>query len=320
MNIMPNSYHRFVTTAEQINTSVRTAPQDFVRYIEDAYNNAVQHIAQQILSPACGCRIVMLTGPSGSGKTTTAKKLSDALAKQGFGAVTISLDDFFLGEARTAPGKNGKPDYESVYALDIPQVHSCMFDLLHYGYCKMPKFNFRMKKPYNEKKIITLPEGHIAIIEGLHALNPVFTDEFHCHGLLKLYVSVKQGIPAGGQELLSAQDIRFLRRMVRDYQFRKALPAFTFDIWPSVCEGEKRNIAPYKKHSDFTLNTIHLYEPCAVGGLAVPLLKTIERDSPHHRKAQELLEKICFFAKLDLQLIPQDSLLREFIGGGSYSY
>lgn len=227
----------------------------------------------------------------------------------------------FFWVKRALRRRDGKPDYESVYALDIPQVHSCMFDLIHYGTCNMPKFNFQKKRPYEKKTVITLPQGHIAIIEGLHALNPIFTDEIHCHGLLKLYVSVKQGVAdSNGKLLLSAQNIRFLRRLVRDYSYRRADPEFTFDIWQSVCAGEKKNITPYKKHSDFTLNTIHLYEPCVVGKKAYPLLSQIDQQSRHYDKARRLMENIELFSPLDEVLIPRDSMIREFIGGGSYKY
>ena len=321
MSSIPNSYHHYVTSALQINDAAQNGAPDFVMQVEEEYHKDVAYIAKQILNPENRCRIVMLTGPSASGKTTTAKILGDELEKLGSGAIIISLDDFFLGEARTAPGRDGKPDYESVYALDIPQVHSCMFDLIHYGTCNMPKFNFNKKRPPEKKTVITLPQGHIAIIEGLHALNPIFTDELHCHGLLKLYVSVKQGVAASnGKLLLSAQDIRFLRRLVRDYSYRRADPEFTFDIWQSVCAGEKKNIAPYKKHSDFTLNTIHLYEPCVVGKKAYPLLSQIEEESVHYEKARRLMESIERFSPLDEALIPRTSMIREFIGGGSYKY
>lgn len=321
MSSITNSYHHYVTSAQQINGAVKNEPRDFVMRVEGEYRKDVAYIAKQIVSPENRCRIVMLTGPSASGKTTTAQILGDELKKLGSGAIIISLDNFFLGEARTAPGRDGKPDYESVYALDIPQVHSCMFDLIHYGTCNMPKFNFQKKRPYEKKTVITLPQGHIAIIEGLHALNPIFTDELHCHGLLKLYVSVKQGVAdSNGKLLLSAQNIRFLRRLVRDYSYRKADPEFTFDIWQSVCAGEKKNITPYKKHSDFTLNTIHLYEPCIVGKKAYPLLSQIDQQSRHYDKARRLMENIELFSPLDEALIPRDSMIREFIGGGSYKY
>lgn len=321
MSSIPNSYHHYVTSALQINGAVKDGPYDFVMQVEEEYRKDVAYIAKQILIPENRCKIVMLTGPSASGKTTTAKILGGELEKLGSGAIIISLDDFFLGEARTAPGRDGKPDYESVYALDIPQVHSCMFDLIHYGTCNMPKFNFNKKRPHEKKTVITLPQGHIAIIEGLHALNPIFTDELHCHGLLKLYVSVKQGVAASnGKILLSAQDIRFLRRLVRDYSYRRADPEFTFGIWQSVCAGEKKNIAPYKKHSDFTLNTIHLYEPCVVGKKAYPLLSQIEEGSVHYEKARRLMESIGRFSPLDEAIIPRASMIREFIGGGSYKY
>lgn len=321
MTNISNSYHHYVTNAPQINEAVKTAPGSFVSRVENEYRKDVAYIAKQIVNPENSCKIVMLTGPSASGKTTTAKILGDELKKLGSGAIIISLDDFFLGEERTAPGKDGKPDYESVYALDIPQVHSCMFDLIHYGTCNMPKFNFQKKRPHEKKKVITLPPGHIAIIEGLHALNPVFTDELHCHGLLKLYVSVKQGVAAAnGKLLLTAQDIRFLRRLVRDYSFRRADAEFTFDIWGSVCAGERKNIAPYKKNSDFTLNTIHLYEPCVVGKRAYPLLGEIKEESVHYENALRLKESIGHFMGIDEACIPLDSMIREFIGGGSYKY
>lgn len=305
---------------EVVNHNLDIDAGKFVSKCETDFNKLIKSLAHEITHKQDRVKIIMLNGPSASGKTTTAKKLSDEFERLGIGAVDISLDNFFLPEEKTPKDEYGKPDFESVHALDVENVKCCIDNIIETGECVIPKFSFRSKNVRNKSRKISLDEHHIAIIEGLHALNPIFTENRSHEGIVKMYVSVKDGINYNGKELFSKKDLRFLRRLVRDNSFRKANAEFTFEIWDSVCRGERKNINPYKNEADYLLNSTHPYEASIMGKRAIPLLKTIKPDNVHYEKAQQLISGILLCAELDEKYVPQESLLREFIGGGIYKY
>lgn len=315
-----NCYQRFVITGEQINCEVEKDAKTFINVVEDAYHTSVKKVAHQVADMGDDCKIIMLAGPSSSGKTTTAKMLEDELNALGRHTVAISMDDFYLGDARLPVDETGKRDYESVTALDIEILRKCLRDLINTGSCMKPRFNFNAGAPFPDPERVDLPKGSIAVVEGIHALNPIFTSEFHGHGLMKLYISVKQGITTETGELLSASDIRFIRRLVRDYYTRNSDAYRTLSMWGDVCDGEQKYIMPFKRTSDFTINTIHIYEPCIIGYRALPILRTVTADSEYYPFVQKIIHAIEHFIPINESIIPKTSLIREFIGGGIYKY
>lgn len=318
MTNFSNSYNRFVLGLEQINLSAAQTPEQFVSDMEKMYNQEISNVTDYILGRKNKCRVVMLAGPSGSGKTTTAHMIKNEMERRGIKAALISLDDFYLGEGKAPLAEDGKHDYEAVEALDIEAIKSCIFNLIEYGYCDMPTFNFPLKRPNEGKKHVELESNGIAIIEGIHALNPIFTKNLPNHGLIKVYISVKQGISDYNGEILSRTDMRFLRRLVRDYNHRKTDAEQTLDMWDNVCRGEKLYIHPFKRTSDVTINSIHIYEPCVLCHMAIPLLSEITESSPHFKFARRILSSVERFYPIEISMVPEDSLLREFIGGGIY--
>jgi len=213
---------------------------------------------------------------------------------------------------------NGEYDYEDVQALNIPQLQDCLLSLIKNGYCEKPIFDFVNSKPSDYKQTIKLEKDEIAIVEGIHALNPLILKQIPNENILKVYISVKQGIKNDEELLLSARELRFLRRLVRDFRFRGSAPEQTAFMWKGVCEGEVKNIFPYRKTSNITINSIHLYEPCIMCKDALPLLESFNEDSEHYEFVCKLKDTLIKFNQIDDSLIPKDSLMREFIGGGIY--
>ncbi len=315
-----NYYHKFVFGLEQINEASANYSLEFIKNIEDMFYKEICGIADFILNSKNKCKILMLAGPSSSGKTTTSYKLRDELIKRGHNTIIISLDDFYLGR-NLAPisSHDGKPDFEAIEALDVPQLKNCLNSLINKGVCDVPKFDFKNKAPHEDKIHIELKEDDIVIIEGLHALNPMLTSNFSKKdGILKAYISVKQGINDYNGKILSRQDIRLIRRIARDYKSRGTNSDETFSMWDSVCRGEFFYIHPFKRTSDVTINSIHIYEPCVLSHQAIPLLLNIKEDSIHFRLANKLISSLERFYPIDIDLVPQNSLIREFIGGGIY--
>lgn len=314
-----NSYHKYVNRFHEINEAAREAPEELIRQVEGAYLSAVQEVARDVFSLKIDCKVIMLAGPSGSGKTTTARILAELLKERGVSAIQISLDDFFMGDGKAPVLDSGEYDYEDIRALNLEQVESCLLDLSNRGYCKKPTFDFQKKQPLPEVTEIQLPPGGIAIVEGIHALNPLVTAHLPEDKILKMYVSVKQGIKDRDEIILSPRNLRLVRRLVRDYHFRATDPEKTLKSWGAVCRGENLFIQPYKRTSDITVNSIHIYEPCVLCHDALMLLDFIRPDSDFYETAMELKWQLNRFVQINTDLVPKDSLLREFLGGGIYS-
>ena len=152
------------------------------------------------------------------------------------------------------------------------------------------------------------------IVEGIHGLNPIFTKELPEESCIKLYVSVKQQIKDANGEVMAPQDLRLVRRIVRDIKFRNTTPEHTLSMWPEVVSGEDKYIRPYRISADYTVNSIHIYEPCVLRTIAIPLLRDIAADSPHYRKARDLESRLMRFEPVSPELVPRNSMLREFLG------
>ena len=157
-------------------------------------------------------------------------------------------------------------------------------------------------------------------MEGIHALNPIISDGMPREAVKKIYVSVKQGIKDNEDYILTNRELRFVRRMLRDHSFRKTDPGYLLSMWESIVDGEKQYIRPFRYTSDFTVNSIHIYEPCIYKKLAAPLFEGISRDHENYEFAAHIAESLDKFADIDSSLVPENSLIREFIGGGCYSY
>ncbi len=305
---------------EDINRAAQNEPGEIIRLIELSYRKSVEMLADDIAQNVRTCRAVMLAGPSSSGKTTTSKMLREQLRGRGVRAVSVEMDRFYLGEGQAPLMENGKYDYESVHALDLPQMLACLTELVTVGRSLMPIFDFNLRRPADGKELVELRDNEIAIIEGIHALNPAITDHLPREALIKIYISVKQGIETENKCIITARELRLIRRLVRDFNFRNCTPERTMSMWEDICRGEDIYIEPYKRLSDYTINSVHIYEPCVFLHTAVPLLKMLrEESSPYYDMAQHLLEGLRSFVPIDTRLVPRDSLLREFYGGGIYS-
>jgi len=318
MTNLANNYVKYVNHLEQINAAATKQPNDMVQQIEQAYQDNLSVIAEHISRDSAKYKVAMLSGPSSSGKTTTAHILMDMLKLRGVNAVIISLDDFYRGEKNAPVLKNGQHDYESVDALNLPLLEKCLLDLMQKSECDMPLFDFAVRQPSPLIRHVQLEEHDIAIVEGIHALNPLITQHLPKEKLLKLYISVKQGIKDCSGEILSPTDIRLVRRIVRDYKFRGTTPERTINMWKTVIAGENKYIKPFKMTSDITINSILIYEPCVLRQDALFLLGEIADDNPNINKVKKLLQSLERFVPIDSDLVPKNSIAREFIGGGIY--
>lgn len=315
-------YIRYAERISDINRAAKQAPKELVMQTERMYRKRINEIADFIRKNGHGKnQLLMIAGPSGSGKTTTACMICERLEKKNTNAIRISLDEFFLGAARTPKLPDGSPDLESVHALDIDLMTECLLGLINKGECMMPSFDFVKQAPRPEKTHIKIKNGTVIVVEGIHALNPIITSCFPEDSMIKLYISIKQGISEGDNEILSAYDLRLCRRMVRDMLFRGSSPEETLAQWPKVLAGEQEYIMPYKRLANITVNSLHIYEPCVISQIALPLLRSNNNNdsSPYYDQIVTLIEKLEMFEHLPTKLVPKNSLMREFLGKGKYS-
>ncbi len=315
-----NTYRRYACDINRINQEAARSPEDLVLTVEKIFRSDLRQITERILSIPVRRHIIFLSGPSSSGKTTCAKKLAEEFENSGSKAIMISMDDFYLGAEMVERLPNGKPDFESVNALDIDLMRQCVAEIAACGECDIPRYDFGNSRRREDKRHIRLEDDSVVIIEGIHALNPIFGDIIPKEYLSRIYIGVKQGIKDNEDYVLHNREVRLLRRLVRDSRFRETPPEKVLDMWDEVVDGETRYIRPYRYTSDFTVNTIHIYEPCVMKRHAVPLLRSIGEDSSYYDQAQHLIRELGRFADIDESLVPENSLLREFFGGGIYEY
>lgn len=313
-----DNYVQYQNSLTKINEAAKKDPQGFVLSTEKAYHEDLHHIASRLAGEEPACKLVMLAGPSSSGKTTTAHLLQKALAEEGTGSVIVSLDDFYKGEHNAPLLPNGEHNYECVEALNVEEIQYCLNGLVMGNCCNMPVFDFEIRMPYPHKRHVVLKEHEIAIVEGIHALNPILIQTLPVLQVKKIYISAKQGILRKGEILLDPNEMRLIRRIVRDFNFRGTGPETTLKMWNTVMEGERNYIKPFRKDADFTINSFLAYEPCVLKSQALELLHTVTGDNPQGESARRLLSGLELFVSIDGSLVPKKSILREFIGGGIY--
>lgn len=296
----------------EINRRVTADAPALIREEERRYAAEIEHVAGRIEARR-GTKIVLLAGPSASGKTTTAFMLAEALATRGHTAYTVSLDDFFRPQ-NSCVDEEGERDFESVNALDLPLLRQTFAQLLETGSCEIPHFDFTTGGRAAETRHLRVEEGDVIIVEGIHALNPLITDSFPAGNPLKLYVNVSSRVyDAAGDVVLSKRDLRFVRRMIRDYHYRSSTVDNTFLLWDGVMHGEDAYLFPFRHRADIRINSFHAYEPCVFRDEAVSLLEDVDGDSVYYPKARDLIRNLRRFISLGANRVPEFSLLREFL-------
>lgn len=280
---------------------------------ESRYRNIIDLVCEKINSDS-DKKIVMLAGPSGSGKTTTANKIKEKLEGMGHKAYTVSLDDFYKNIGEGPKNEDGTYDFESVDSLDLDLIHKCLQELITESQSELPLFDFMTGRRKEEKNFIDLEKDDVIIVEGLHALNPRIVDTLPHNSLFKIYISVSSRIYDGEKIVLNKRNLRFIRRMVRDFQFRNSPVEHTYSLWPAVMNGEDKYLYPFKNRADQLINSIHIYEPCVFKTVATELLSTVEKTSKNYENAQKLISALSRFPTIEKDDVPENSLLREFLG------
>ena len=295
--------------------------QDIILVSEAMQEKQVAKIAEKIADGYKeGIRIVLISGPSSSGKTTFCKRLQVQLTTNLLHPVGISLDDYFLNREDTPKDEHGEYDFESLYALDLPYFNKDLKKLLSGEEIDLPTFNFETGQRVFKGKKLKIRENSILVIEGIHALNPELTEFIDDKYKYRVYVSVLTSISLDNHNWIPTTDNRLLRRIIRDYRFRGYSAEDTINRWPSVRRGEDKWIFPYQENADAMFNSAMLYELAALRKFAEPILAQVPESSKANAEAYRLLRFLRYFNYIPTEELPGTSLLREFLGGGSFKY
>lgn len=294
---------------------------ELITIAEAMQEKQIADIAEEITRRhADGVRIVLVAGPSSSGKTTFSKRLHTHLQINLIKPYALSLDDFFLDRESTPRDEKGDYDFESLYALDLPYLRETMTRILSGQRVQIPTFDFISGSRIFRGEEIELKEEEILIIEGIHGLNPDLLQGVPDSSIFRVYVSALTTLSMDEHNWISTSDNRLLRRMVRDSKFRGAPATKSLKMWADVRRGERKWIFPYQENADMMFNSAMLYEIAALKVQAEPLLLQVKESDPCYSEAHRLLKFLQFFEPITYNHMPPTSLLREFLGGSSFTY
>jgi len=281
---------------------------------EALHEHNIAEVAESITRQRHRKRIVLIAGPSSSGKTTFSKRLTVQLLAQGVTPFAVELDNYFINRDQTPKDENGQYDYEALHALNIGLLNEHLRKLIAGEEVLLPHYNFftGMSEP---GETVQLKKDELIILEGIHGLNPDLLPEIPEENTFRLYISCLTQLNLDHYNRISTTDTRLIRRIVRDARERGYSAQQTIARWESVRRGEKRHIFPYQDHADDMFNSALVYELSALKPFAEPLLRQVPYGTPEHIEAKRLLAFLEWFLPLDKDQIPDNSILREFIGG-----
>ena len=293
-----------------LNNTVR----DLVFMNEALHEKKIAEIAEEIQKQ--GKRIILISGPSSSGKTTFANRLCIQMKVIGLNPLYLGTDDYFVNRADTKLDQDGEPDFEGLDALDRKLMADNINNLIAGNTVDLPSYNFKQGEKEFGKRITSIDSSQPIVIEGLHCLNPVLTEDIPDEQKFRIYISPLTQLNIDRFNRIPTTDARKLRRIVRDAQFRGYSAAMTIHMWPKVSRGEDRNIFPYNDYADMFFNSQCIYELAVLKKYAKPQLEQIRDDQPEYPEAQRLLKLLRYFVTLEHdEIIPNNSIIREFIGG-----
>ena len=294
-----------------------------IQIAEALHERKYASIADMIGQRRDKVKLVLIAGPSSSGKTTTSMRIALQLKIVGLNPVVVAMDDYFVERDKTPLDQNGQHDFESVYALDIPKLNGDLKSLFAGDEVELPKFDFTTGKSNPSGVKVKMAPNDVLIMEGIHALNPVLTKEIEEEKKFKVYASALTTISIDENNYVSTTDLRLIRRIVRDNNFRNYSAEATILRWPSVVRGENKNIFPFQENADAMFNSSLIYELPLLKHYAAPLLRRIAPSSPAYAESLRLRKFLSFITELntkEIEAIPPTSVMREFIGGSTFKY
>ena len=283
---------------------------------EAMHERRIAYVARSIAQKRDDIRLILIAGPSSSGKTTFSKRLAVQLLSYGLRPIAIEMDNYFVDRAKTPRGPDGDYDFEAFDALDHALFNEQLKAMTEGRAVTMPRYDF-LTGQRMPGSTVQISREHIIIAEGIHALNPNLVPDVPPERVSRVYVSALTQLNIDHHNRVPTSDTRLLRRIVRDARDRGHTARNTIKLWDKVRDGENRNIFPYQENADTMFNSALVYEQAALKPLAEPLLRQIRPGVPEYSEAERLLAALEWFQAAPLEFIPENSILREFVGESS---
>lgn len=310
-----------VTSVGRLNRKVAdNTVAEFIRVNEALQEKKIADIAESIAERSDHVRVVLIAGPSSSGKTTFTKRLAIQLSAQGMKPHLVSVDDYFVSRDETPRDEDGNYDFESVRAIDIALLNEHLLRIFAGEEVELPRFDFRSGSRTASGETIRMDGRGILLMEGIHCLNDELTERVDRSTKFKIYISALTQLNLDDHNRISTTDNRLVRRMVRDFQFRGHSALDTLHMWPSVRRGERRNIFPFQDSADAAFNSALDYELGVLKKHAEPLLRRIKPSHDVYDEALRMLRFLDNFTNIPDKLVPDFSIVREFIGDSGFHY
>lgn len=304
-----------ISSVGALNDAIESGRADEIVLVSEAlHEQGIADTAQQIAERRS--RIILIAGPSSSGKTTSSRRLAVQLLARGISPYPLELDNYFIDRENTPIDENGEHDFETIDALNLERLARDIEKLVSGEEVQLPRYNFKTGRG-EDGDVIQLKNGQPLILEGIHGLNPRLISDRWADSAFRLYVSALTQLNLDRHNRVSTTDTRLIRRIVRDARERGYAAQATISRWESVRRGEKRHIFPYQENADVMFNSALVYELSALKPLVEPLLRQVPHRAPEYIEARRLLAFLDWFLPLDANLIPSNSIVREFIGGSS---
>ena len=308
-----------ISTVGELNDQIVSQGIQKILLMQEAIQESgIARIAEQIVK-AGNKKFVMIAGPSSSGKTTFSHRLSIQLAAHGMKPHPIAVDNYFVNREHTPLDEFGEKDYECLEAIDVEQFNKDMLALLNGERIELPVFNFKTGQREYKGDFLQLGKEDILVIEGIHGLNDKLSYALPKESKFKIYISALTQLNIDEHNRIPTTDGRLIRRIVRDARTRGTSAKDTIARWPSVRRGEEKNIFPYQEEADVMFNSALIYELACLKVYAEPLLFGISKEEPEYLEANRLLKFFDYFVAVPSEEVPNNSLLREFIGGSCFN-
>ncbi len=292
---------------------------ELIMVSEMLHEKKIAQLADRVT--ASGARLVLIAGPSSSGKTTFSKRLALQLRVNGFDPHPISLDNYFVDRDKTPADPDGKPDFECLGAIDTARFNDNLNHILAGKTVTLPKFNFKSGQSSDAGEVVQPNDRTILIVEGIHGLNPALTEQIPDRAKFRIYVSALTFLNLDADNRIPTTDVRILRRMVRDHNFRGYSALDTLRIWHSVRMGEEQHVFPFQENADAMFNSSLVYELAFLKNYAMQLLLQIDNSVPEYSESRRLVRFLDYFLPvMDIDVIPSTSIVREFVGNSFFDY
>lgn len=292
--------------------------QEIMLVQEALMESRIGEIAKDIVNQR-GKKFIMIAGPSSSGKTSFSHRLSVQLRALGLNPHPIALDNYFKNREDTPKDEDGNYDFECLEAIDVDGFNNDMTELLKGETVELPTFNFKTGKREYKGNYMRLSENDVLVIEGIHGLNEKMSYALPAESKYKIYISALTALSVDEHNRIATTDVRLLRRIVRDNRTRGTKASGTLAMWESVRRGEEKYIFPFQENADAIFNSALIYELSVLKQFAEPLLFGITKDDPQYQEAKRLLKFLDYFLGTTSEGIPNNSLLREFVGGSVFN-